>query len=65
MDNRLETKRFVSAVALVIYALITIAVCAGVWNFCPVRTVKVLAGVLLAANAVVVVKWYKNIRRDE
>ena len=65
MDNRLETKRFVNAVALVIYALVTIAVCAGVWNFCPAGTVKVLAGVLLAANAVVVVKWYKNIRRDE
>lgn len=65
MDNRLESKKFVSAVALVIYALVTIAVCAGVWNFCPTGTVKVLAGVLLTANAVVAVKWYNNIRNRE
>lgn len=65
MDNRLETKKFVSAVALVIYALITIAVCAGVWNFCPAGAVKVGAALLLAANAVVAVKWYNNIHNEE
>lgn len=65
MDNKLEAKKFISAVALVIYALITIAVCAGVWNFCPQGAVKAGAGILLAANGIVVYKWFNNIRNQE
>lgn len=50
--------------ALVIYVLLTIATCAGVWNFCKEPLVNLAAGILMAANGFIAYLTYKRIRED-
>lgn len=47
-------------VALVLYAILTIATCAGVWNYCPEATIKVFAGLLFAANGFAIYRLWKK-----
>jgi len=53
-DNKIRVMKGIKVIALVIYGILTIATCAGVWNFCPEKAVKVFAGLLLCANALVI-----------
>ena len=46
--------------ALVIYVFLTIATCAGVWNFCKEPLVNWAAGILMAVNAVAIYVIAKN-----
>ena len=46
--------------ALAIWALLTAATCAGVWNFCPEKSVKIAAGVLLACNGFAIYRLWKK-----
>lgn len=59
-QNKNNIREGLAKIALAIYALLTIATCAGVWNFCEEPAVKVMAGLLFACNAVVAVKLWKK-----
>jgi Pyruvate/2-oxoacid:ferredoxin oxidoreductase delta subunit len=65
MNNKSRIAKGVKIIALVIYGMLTIATCAGVWNFCPERAVKLFSAALFAANGGVI--WYlaKTIKTDE
>ena len=51
-------------IALIIYVILTIATCAGVWNFCPEPFVKWCAGLLFAANGFIAYLTFKWIRKN-
>ncbi len=50
--NRLELGAKV--LLLAIWALLTIATCAGVWSYCPEKAVKVFALILFLCNGVAI-----------
>jgi hypothetical protein len=64
-DNKKRTTIGAKRIALAAYALLTIAVCAGVWNFCPETAVKIGAGLLSVANAISIVAMWKKSGEDE
>lgn len=59
-DNKNRIIEGAKKVALVAYALLTIAVCAGVWNFCPEKAVCWGAGLLLACNGLAIYSMWKK-----
>ena len=57
-DNKNRLIEGAKKLALIVYGVLTIAVCAGVWNYCPEKTVCLWALVLGLANfAGIVVLW--------
>lgn len=59
-QNKNNLKEGLVKIALIVYALLTIITCAGVWNYCPEDTVKMLAGVLFACNGLAIVRLWKK-----
>lgn len=59
-QNKSIIKEGLAKIALVLYALITIITCAGVWNFCEEGFVCLMAGVLLACNGLAIVRLWKK-----
>ena len=59
-QNKSIIKEGLAKLALVLYALITIITCAGVWNFCEEGFVCLMAGVLLACNGLAIVRLWKK-----
>ena len=64
-DNKKRMKWGLDVLAIFIAALLVIAVCAGVWNYCPEPFVKVLAGVLFAADGYLIYRFAKKIHDEE
>ena len=65
MDNKSRIAKGIKVVLLALYGLLTIATCAGVWNFCPESAVKWFAGILGLCNAGVIFYLAKTIKTDE
>ena len=59
-DNKSNIIEGAKKIALAAYGLLTIAVCAGVWNFCPEKTICWGAGLLLACNAISIYSLWKK-----
>lgn len=59
-----DFKQFLRVVGIALYALLTIATCAGVWNFCPETFIKVLAGALFCANAFIIYRFVKKLKAE-
>lgn len=59
-QNKSIIKEGLAKLALVLYALLTIITCAGVWNYCPETTVNILSTALLACNFTAIVKLWKK-----
>ena len=59
-QNKSNIREGLMKLALAAYAILTIATCAGVWNYCPETAVKVMAGVLFACNGLAVVRLWKK-----
>lgn len=51
MTNKTRLEMGALVIALVIFGMLTIVTCAGVWNYCPEVWVKWCAGGLFACNA--------------
>ena len=49
---------------LFVWALLTIAVCCGIWNYIPFAALKIAAVALFGANAVEIVKLGKRISKE-
>ena len=64
-DNKTRLMDALRKLALIIYALITIITCMGVWNYCKENFVCLMAGVLLVCNGVAVVKLWKKTTPEE
>lgn len=63
-DNKNRVVWGLEVAALVLYVLITIATCAGVWNFCPEKFVKVLAGILFLVNGYAAFQKARKLRKN-
>ena len=50
--NRIITG--LKVLAIVVWALLTIAVCCGVWTYCPEPAITWLAGALIFANGIAI-----------
>lgn len=59
-DNKNRIAKGEKILALSLFALITIATCVGVWNFCKEPLVKWCAGIFMAVNAVAIYVIAKN-----
>ena len=59
-ENKNRIVKGAKILALTLFAIITIATCVGVWNFCPAPFVKWCAGILMAVNAVAIYVIAKN-----
>lgn len=59
-ENKNRIVKGAKILALALFALITIATCVGVWNFCKEPIVKWCAGILMAVNAVAIYVIAKN-----
>lgn len=64
MTNKTRIEMGALVLALVIFGMLTIITCAGVWNNCPEAWVKWCAGFLFAANAGVCVIFGRKISKD-
>lgn len=65
-DNKNRLIEGAKKLALIVYGVLTIGVCAGVWNYCPEKTVCLWALVLGLANfAGIVVLWKKATPKKE
>ena len=64
-ENKDRISRGLQVVALVAYAILTIATCAGVWNFCKETTVIILSVVLFAVNGYAIYRKAKAIKTPE
>ena len=49
---------------LFVWALLTIAVCCGIWNYIPFVALKIAAVALFGANAVEIIKLGKRISKE-
>lgn len=58
--NKNNIKEGLAKLALVLYAIITIITCAGVWNSCEEGFVRLMAGVLFACNGLAIVRLWKK-----
>lgn len=65
MDNKSRIKWGLKTLALVLYGLLTIATCAGVWNYNPEGFIKWCALALGLCNAGVIVYLAKTIKTGE
>lgn len=63
-DNKKRMKWGLDVLACIIAALVVIAVCAGVWNYCPEPFIKVLAVVLFLADGYLIYRFAKLIRNS-
>lgn len=63
-DNKNRMKWGLDVLAIAIAIITVIAVCAGVWNYCPEPFVKVLAGVLFLADGYLIYRFAKRIRKS-
>lgn len=61
-ENKNDIVKWVKVIALALYCLLTIATCAGVWNFCKEPLVNWAAGILMAANGVVAFTLIKKLK---
>lgn len=59
-DNKNRLIEGAKKLALIVYALLTIITCAGVWNYCPETTVNILSTALLACNGLAIVRLWKK-----
>ena len=59
-QNKTIIRAWLAKVGLAVYLILTIATCAGVWNFCQETAVKVMAGAVLLCNVFIVVKLWKK-----
>lgn len=64
MNNKIRVTLGVEIIALVIWGLLTIATCAGVWNFCPEGAVKWFATALFLANGAAIFFIAKNLKKQ-
>jgi len=53
-DNKNRIAMGITVVLMVIWGLLTIATCAGVWNYCPEKSVKVFSILLMAFNGLAI-----------
>lgn len=53
-DNKNRIAMGITVILMAVWALLTIATCAGVWNHCPEKAVKVFAFLLMAFNGVAI-----------
>ena len=53
-DNKNRIVKGLQVLVLVVFGLLSIITCVGVWNYCPETWVKWCAGVLLACNGFLV-----------
>lgn len=60
-ENKDRLKLGLDVLAIVVACIVVIAVCAGVWNYCPEPFVKVLAGVLFVADGYLIYRFAKRI----
>lgn len=56
---------YAKMVALIIYAMLTIITCAGVWNSEPEGFVKGCAVLLLIANGISIYSHAKKLKRED
>jgi hypothetical protein len=63
-QNKNNLKLGLKKLALIVYAFLTIGTCAGVWNYCPETTVKVLAGILFVCNGFAIVRLWKKTDKE-
>lgn len=63
-ENNKDIVKWVKVIILALYCLLTIATCAGVWNFCKEPLVNWAAGILMAANCFIAYITFKWIRKD-
>ena len=63
-QNKENVSWGVKVLMLFIWALLTIATCAGVWSFCPEFFVKILAGGLFASNGFAIYKLGKKVNKQ-
>ena len=64
MTNKTRLEMGAKVIALVIFGMLTIVVCAGVWNYCPEAWVKWAAGALFACNGFAIYKLGKKVSED-
>lgn len=64
-QNKSNVAAGAKVLALVVFGLLTIATCAGVWNYCPEIFVKYLAGALFASNGFAIYKLAKKANKSE
>ena len=62
-DNKNRIEWGLEVLALILWLVATIWVCASAWNYCPETTTKVVAAVLLAANAYAFYRKAKALRK--
>lgn len=61
-------KEYIKILLLFIYALVTIATCAAVWNSKPDVSISIVAAILLLANGYLIYRGAKGInltKKDE
>ena len=63
-DNKNRMKWGLDVLAIFVAAIVVIAVCAAVWNYCPEPFVKVLAGVLFIADGYLIYRFAKKLRES-
>lgn len=63
-ENKNRVKWGLNVLAIVVAALVTIAVCAGVWNYCPEPLIKVLAGVLFVAVGYLIYRFARALKNS-
>lgn len=62
--NKAHLKQGGKMLFLFVWALLTIAVCSGIWNYIPFVALKVAAIALFGANAVEIVKLWKRVSNE-
>lgn len=63
--NKKEILYWAKIVCLLLYAMLTIITCAGVWNYNPEDFVKVCAGFLFAANGLSIYCLAKKLKKED
>lgn len=63
-DNKNRMLWGAKVFALVIYVILTIATCAGVWNFCKEPLVNWAAGILMAANGFIAYLAFRQVYKS-
>lgn len=63
-ENNKGIVKWVKVIILALYCLLTIATCAGVWNFCKEPLVNWAAGILMAANGFIAYLAFRQVYKS-
>ena len=63
-ENKNRIVLGIKMIVLTIYVGLTIATCAGVWNYCTESLIKWGALALAICNGVLAVKYYLRLKKD-